>query len=256
MPGGLLPDDDLYARLEVGVDASPEAIEVAWRALLKRHHPDVAGSDDAALDRAKRINVAHDWLSDPSLRARYDADRLGLAPLVREGARARGYRPRVAHHPWGRQTGSRSTSTRPGTRPDLMRGTPEERVTRFLARVERLTAGRARPPRRRRAPADRVPRHDPAVPHARGDGVVRRGRDGARRPRAGRSAGRRSGYGRDCWVSPPSSSSPRSSTTCSPSRSGAARANASCAPGTPAWTSRATAPTRTVSRPCASASRG
>jgi molecular chaperone DnaJ len=50
--------DDLYARLGVGVDASPEAIEVAWRGLLKRHHPDVAGEDHAALDRAKRINVA------------------------------------------------------------------------------------------------------------------------------------------------------------------------------------------------------
>ena len=139
MPGGLLPDDDLYARLEVDVDASPEAIEVAWRALLKRHHPDVAGSDEAALDRAKRINVAHDWLSDTTLRARYDADRLGLAPLVRVGARRRGYRPRVAHQPWARQTGSRATSTRPRTRPDLMRGTPEERLARFLARVERLT---------------------------------------------------------------------------------------------------------------------
>ena len=40
MPGVLLPADDLYARLEVDVNASPEAIEVAWRALLKRHHPD------------------------------------------------------------------------------------------------------------------------------------------------------------------------------------------------------------------------
>ena len=76
MPGRLLPADDLYARLEVDVNASPEAIEVAWRALLKRHHPDVAGGDDAALDRAKRINVAHDWLSDP------DAAR----PLRRGGA--------------------------------------------------------------------------------------------------------------------------------------------------------------------------
>jgi molecular chaperone DnaJ len=94
--GGLLPDDDLYARLEVGVDASPEAIEVAWRALLRRHHPDVAGSDPEALERAKRINVAHDWLSDPTLRDRYDADRLGLGPIARGGARRAGYRPRVS----------------------------------------------------------------------------------------------------------------------------------------------------------------
>jgi hypothetical protein len=76
MNRAILPDDDLYARLEVPRNASGEAIEIAWRALLKRHHPDVAGPNAAdALDRAKRINVAHDWLSDPALRARYDRDR-------------------------------------------------------------------------------------------------------------------------------------------------------------------------------------
>jgi len=64
MPGQVLPDDDLYATLQLTPDASPEAIDLAWRALLKRHHPDVAGEGAAALDRAKRINVAHDWLSD------------------------------------------------------------------------------------------------------------------------------------------------------------------------------------------------
>jgi curved DNA-binding protein CbpA len=142
VPGGLLPDDDLYARLEVGVDASPEAIEVAWRGLLKRHHPDIAGSDAAALDRAKRINVAHDWLSDPVLRARYDADRLGLAPHAPGRAR-RAAGGRVSRVPWARQAGSRGTrggAARPSTRPDLVRGDPAERLARFLARVERLTA--------------------------------------------------------------------------------------------------------------------
>ena len=79
MPAPLVPDDDLYARLEVASDASPEAIELAWRALLKLHHPDVAGDGPEALDRAKRINVAHDWLSDRDLRARYDLDRAGPA---------------------------------------------------------------------------------------------------------------------------------------------------------------------------------
>src|SRR3954471_18423174 len=89
-----LPSDDLYARLGVPRDASPEAIELAWRALLKRHHPDVAGDDAAALDLAKRINVAHDWLSDPGLRARYDADRLGLAPVAPGRPRRPSWRPR------------------------------------------------------------------------------------------------------------------------------------------------------------------
>jgi hypothetical protein len=139
MPGGLLPEDDLYARLEVDVDASPEAIEVAWRALLKRHHPDVAGGDEAALDRAKRINVAHDWLSDATLRARYDAEALGLAPVTltkRGSARRPGFSPR----------GTRGTATaaararRSSTRVDLVRGDPAERLARFLARVEHLTS--------------------------------------------------------------------------------------------------------------------
>jgi hypothetical protein len=71
-----LPSDDLYARLELPPGAAAEAIEIAWRALLKRHHPDVAG--EASLEIAKRINVAHDWLSDPALRARYDRARRGL----------------------------------------------------------------------------------------------------------------------------------------------------------------------------------
>ena len=135
MPGGLLPDDDLYARLEVDVDASPEAIDLAWRALLKRHHPDVAG-DAAALDRAKRINVAHDWLSDTALRARYDAERLGLTAVTharRGSARRPGYRPRAA-----RGSSRPATPRRASTRPDLFRGDPAERLARFLARVEKL----------------------------------------------------------------------------------------------------------------------
>lgn len=73
-PRPSLPSDDLYARLGVPEDASPEAIDLAWRGLLRKHHPDVAGPD--GLDLAKRINVAHDWLGDPSMRARYDEERL------------------------------------------------------------------------------------------------------------------------------------------------------------------------------------
>jgi hypothetical protein len=78
-----LPADDLYARLELPPGAAPEAIEIAWRALLKRHHPDVAG--EASLEIAKRINVAHDWLSDPDLRARYDRARGGVTAGWTEG---------------------------------------------------------------------------------------------------------------------------------------------------------------------------
>jgi hypothetical protein len=80
-PRPVVPADDLYARLEVQPSATFETIEIAWRTLLKRHHPDIAGAD--ALELAKRINVAHDWLSDPTLRERYD----------RERGRGNGHRP-------------------------------------------------------------------------------------------------------------------------------------------------------------------
>ena len=141
MAGALLPEDDLYARLEIAVDASPEAIELAWRALLKQHHPDVAGDDSVALERAKRINVAHDWLSDQALRARYDRERLGLAafPVGRDRTGVRHGRPPRA---WPPQPARRTAPARSrrSMRPDLVRGDPTERLARFLDRVTRLSA--------------------------------------------------------------------------------------------------------------------
>jgi curved DNA-binding protein CbpA len=97
-PRPLVPTDDLYARLELPVTASAEAVEVAWRALLKRHHPDVAGGDADADERAKRINVAHDWLSDPELRDRYDRERLGRDGSSAARTRGRGADGRWAPH--------------------------------------------------------------------------------------------------------------------------------------------------------------
>jgi curved DNA-binding protein CbpA len=120
-PRPVVPEDDLYARLEVPRDASFEAIEIAWRALLKRHHPDVAGGD--GLELAKRINVAHDWLSDAQLRARYDDER-----YHGEGRARRAPRPTAAAWPSG---------THHVRRPAAI--TTAEALRRFLARVERLS---------------------------------------------------------------------------------------------------------------------
>src|SRR5436309_31245 len=128
-PRPLLPADDLYARLELPTDASFEAVEVAWRALLKRHHPDVAGSSADADDRAKRINVAHDWLSDPELRARYDRER-PERPAARRAVPGSG-----THANAGRSTAPPRRS-RPVRRPPV---NPEEALVRHLERIERLT---------------------------------------------------------------------------------------------------------------------
>src|SRR5829696_9392922 len=123
-PRPSLPTDDLYARLEVRPDASYETIEIAWRALLKRHHPDIAGHEN--LEVAKRINVAHDWLSDPDLRDRYDRDRRTRSD---QGRADRG-RP-------GRTATTRPTSRAPAAaRP---RADPATAVRRFVDRVGRLS---------------------------------------------------------------------------------------------------------------------
>jgi DnaJ domain len=135
----MLPGDDLYARLEVPANASFEAIEVAWRALLKQHHPDVVGGGADADDRAKRINVAHDWLSDPELRARYDRerrDRSGRPSARHDGAG----RARARDGAWTPPTGDGRRGARAASPPLRRRpADAEEALARHLDRVERLT---------------------------------------------------------------------------------------------------------------------
>jgi curved DNA-binding protein CbpA len=122
-PAPIVPADDLYARLEVGADATFETIEIAWRALLKRHHPDIAGAD--GLELAKRINVAHDWLADRDLRARYDRER-----GIRSGRPPRSGRRGVDDRPVDQPV--------PAPRRRVSRD-PADELRRFLDRVGRLS---------------------------------------------------------------------------------------------------------------------
>lgn len=62
------PGFDPYGELGVGVDADAIVIQLAYKARIREAHPDIAGA--AGLERAKRLNVARDWLLDPNLRAR------------------------------------------------------------------------------------------------------------------------------------------------------------------------------------------
>ena len=61
------PDFDPYATLGVGSRASASEIKRAHRALIRRLHPDVS-ADPSSAERAKRLNVARDWLLDPRTR--------------------------------------------------------------------------------------------------------------------------------------------------------------------------------------------
>lgn len=63
---------DPYAVLGVPKDASPEAIKAAFRKLAKKHHPDLNPGNTAAETRFKAATAAHELLSDPERRAKFD----------------------------------------------------------------------------------------------------------------------------------------------------------------------------------------
>src|SRR3954463_5161248 len=62
---------DYYDVLGVSRDASPDALQQAFRRLARQNHPDV-NKDPAAEERFKEVNEAYSALSDPELRKRYD----------------------------------------------------------------------------------------------------------------------------------------------------------------------------------------
>lgn len=66
-----------YDTLGIVPTASDREIAVAYRALVRRWHPDVAGESGAV--RMPEINRAHDILGDPLRRLAYD-ERMGLNP--------------------------------------------------------------------------------------------------------------------------------------------------------------------------------
>lgn len=65
----------LYTLLGVLPDADPVVIEAAYKALMKRHHPDIHAGGIAVGERiAADLNQAYQTLRDPDRRAAYDAD--------------------------------------------------------------------------------------------------------------------------------------------------------------------------------------
>src|SRR5262249_32382117 len=89
-----MPDRDYYEVLGVARDASADAIKKAYRALARKHHPDVNPGDKKAEAKFKEAQQAYDILSDPEKRSLYD--RFGKAAF--EGMAAAG--PRSGASEW------------------------------------------------------------------------------------------------------------------------------------------------------------
>ncbi len=68
---------DYYAVLGVPEDADAQQIKKAYRKLARKHHPDRNPDDPQAEETFKEVQEAHEVLSDPQKRKKYDALRRG-----------------------------------------------------------------------------------------------------------------------------------------------------------------------------------
>ncbi|KAH0556919.1 hypothetical protein GP486_005295, partial [Trichoglossum hirsutum] len=67
---------DYYQDLEVKPGADTNEIKKQFKKLALKYHPDRnPGHETEFISKFQAINVAHEVLSDPALRAKYDADR-------------------------------------------------------------------------------------------------------------------------------------------------------------------------------------
>lgn len=91
----------LYSILNVAPDADPAVIEAAYKALIKKYHPDVRTEHPESSRRtAAEINEAFHTLKDPAKRAEYDAhERLQREALRRNAATLAAEAPRPYQPP-------------------------------------------------------------------------------------------------------------------------------------------------------------
>ncbi|MBU8537377.1 DnaJ C-terminal domain-containing protein [Falsiroseomonas tokyonensis] len=93
--------EDPYKVLGVARDATPEAIKKAYRKLARQNHPDLNPGKPEAEARFKAASAAHDLLSDPERRARFDRGEIDAEGQERPPPRPAGGWRRHAEAPEG-----------------------------------------------------------------------------------------------------------------------------------------------------------
>lgn len=116
-----IPDFDILAALGVTADDPPETVKAAWRRAVKEHHPDAAGGSD---ERIKRINIAYEWLRDPTLRQTYLAATAGWG---------------IARPQWDAQAAWPAADEEPVPEPGPYAGPRADRIESIVDRIAEAT---------------------------------------------------------------------------------------------------------------------
>jgi DnaJ-class molecular chaperone len=115
-----MAEQNYYDLLSVKRDATDKEIRTAYRKLARKYHPDVNPGDKAAEAKFKQINAAHEVLSDPEKRKKYDkyGDRWEFADQIEK------QREQASAGDWFRtaQQGRRGGSTGGFRMPDFDAG--------------------------------------------------------------------------------------------------------------------------------------